>query len=210
MTDENSNELFVPVSLDKLPEAPASLNFYAVTQKGWNLQFTLRDTDELALMKRFAQLTTWLEERHVSPKAVGQQPAAVAAPAPTNGGAEQRTQPPPAPMGVPAPAPAPAPGAAPVAKGGTFQAVKMEVTPKPDGKAELKFYAAGHRYPDLTSTQSIDRLLQYLAHTGDAWTVQHLSVANTFDISYAVTFEFSEKLNSAGKPYKNLVDIEAA
>ena len=86
----------------------------------------------------------------------------------------------------------------------------MEVVPAADGKAELKFYATGHRYPDLTSTQSIDRLLQYLAHTGDAWTVHHLSVANTFDISYAVTFEFSEKLNSAGKPYHNLVDVEAA
>jgi len=196
----------------QLAEAPASLNFYAVTAKGFNLQITLRDLDEYSLMERFAKMATWLEEHRVSPKAVGQQPAATykgapigpdnLPPSPFGNGS------PPAPMG--APAPVPAPGAAPAAKGGTFQAVKMEVTPKTDGKAELKFYAAGHRYPDLTSTQSIDRLLQYLAHTGDAWTVQHLSVANTFDISYAVTFEFSEKLNSAGKPYKNLVDVEAA
>lgn len=57
-----------------LPEAPASLNFYGVTQKGWNLQVTLRDDNEQRLFKRFAVLAEWMEEHKISPKPVGQQP----------------------------------------------------------------------------------------------------------------------------------------
>lgn len=53
------------------PEAPASVNFFGVTSKGWNVQFTLRDIDEENMMRRFAKFTQWLEQHDVTPKQVG-------------------------------------------------------------------------------------------------------------------------------------------
>lgn len=65
----------VSVETKDYPEAPASLNFYGVTSKGWNVQFTLRDADEMNLVMRFAEFSKLLEEKyHVTPKPVGQQP----------------------------------------------------------------------------------------------------------------------------------------
>ena len=56
-----------------MEEARSSLNFFGITRKGWNVQFTLRDDDEAALMDRFAAFVLKLEESHVVPKPVGQQ-----------------------------------------------------------------------------------------------------------------------------------------
>jgi hypothetical protein len=78
----------------QMTEAPASLNFYGVTKNGWNCQFTLRDLDEHRLMNRFANFVGELTKWGVTPKPVGQQPAApkTAAPAePTNGHQEQHS-----------------------------------------------------------------------------------------------------------------------
>ena len=52
----------------QLPEAPASVNLRATTEKGWNLQITLRDWDEFALMDRLGKLTQWLEGKNVTPQ----------------------------------------------------------------------------------------------------------------------------------------------
>ena len=64
----------VKVTEQMLAEAPASLNFYGVTQAGWNIQVTLRDVDEYALLDRFGNLVKKLEAWQVTPKAVGRQP----------------------------------------------------------------------------------------------------------------------------------------
>jgi hypothetical protein len=93
----------VSVETKDYPEAPASLNFYGVTTKGWNVQFTLRDADEMNLVMRFADFTKLLEEKyHVTPKAVGQQPQ----PAPAD--FKPAAAPLPATTSQPAPAVAPA------------------------------------------------------------------------------------------------------
>jgi len=184
----------------RLPEAPASLNFYAVTQRGWNLQFTLRSWSEQKLLDRFAELVKRLEAMHVQPKPVGQQPAVEKASAPTP--PQLATVP-----GLPGPQPAPAP-----ANGGavqTLQAVKLEITPKADGKAELKFYGAGHQYPDITSTRSLDKLLELLAPTG-GWTGEHLAQAGSYNVQIAVDWKASDKLNSKGKPYKDVLALRPA
>jgi hypothetical protein len=68
--------------INQLPEAPASLNFFAITSKGWNIQITLRDDDELELLDRFAKLTQVLEGWEVSPGGNGRKPAS-APPPPT-------------------------------------------------------------------------------------------------------------------------------
>ena len=53
MTDEE---------LQNLNEAPASVNFYGVTSKGWNIQITLRDVNWKNLMHEFSEMTQWLEK----------------------------------------------------------------------------------------------------------------------------------------------------
>jgi hypothetical protein len=50
-----------------LPEAPASLNVRGVTGKGWEVQFTLRDWSEEALLARFAEFVKKLDELHITP-----------------------------------------------------------------------------------------------------------------------------------------------
>jgi hypothetical protein len=62
-----------------MPEAPASLNFYGISQEGWNIQFTLRDVDENILMQRFERFTDYLSAMRIEPKAVGQQNIATVA-----------------------------------------------------------------------------------------------------------------------------------
>jgi len=62
-------------NLNQLPEAPASLNFFATTSKGWKIQITLRDHDELTLLDRFAALVQTLEEWQVEPSGNGRKPA---------------------------------------------------------------------------------------------------------------------------------------
>ena len=57
-----------------LPEAPASLNFRGITQNGWNVQFTLRDSSEENLLTRFGLFIGSLEKNYkVVPE--GMQPA---------------------------------------------------------------------------------------------------------------------------------------
>ncbi len=53
---------------EPLGEAPASMNWYGVTKGGWNVQFTLRDTDEYVLLTRFGDFVKKLEEYYVTPK----------------------------------------------------------------------------------------------------------------------------------------------
>lgn len=81
MTDQKQEQPYEPPVF--AGEAPASLNFFGITQAGWNVQFTLRDNDEDALMTRFARFVGILAQYKVQPKAVGQQPSAPnSAPAP--------------------------------------------------------------------------------------------------------------------------------
>lgn len=103
----NAQETELEPAVYPLPEAPASLNFTGITSKGWRVQFTLRDTDETALLGRFSAFVRALEELHVRPEGT---PAPNATPAP---GAATPPAPPPA-ATAPAAAPAPAPAAAPV------------------------------------------------------------------------------------------------
>jgi hypothetical protein len=71
MNDTIKTEKLEPLTSATMSEAPASLNFFAITEKGWNLQITLRDVDEFNLLKRFAKLAQHLESMHVTPKQVG-------------------------------------------------------------------------------------------------------------------------------------------
>ncbi len=62
-----------------LAEAPASLNFRCYTAKGYELQVTLRDMSEFALMERLKKFWDKLDDLHITPKPAASQPAAPAA-----------------------------------------------------------------------------------------------------------------------------------
>ena len=59
-------------------EAPASLNFTGVTQRGWRIQLTLRDDNEANLLERFKTTTSVLLDLGITPNGAKEEPAAVA------------------------------------------------------------------------------------------------------------------------------------
>src|SRR3990167_6871415 len=87
-------------------------------------------------------------------------------------------------------------------------ATKLEVTPKPEGRVELKFYSTGHKFPDLYANGSAENMAKMLASTG-GWTVdEHLRKAASFDVNMRVKYTLSKKLNSKGNPFKDIVAVE--
>ena len=91
----------------------------------------------------------------------------------------------------------------------TLEVVRVEVTPKPDGKAELKLYSEGHKYPDLYHNGTIKQLLAALSVSGYGWTEEMLKTSQSFDLRFFADWRNSEKLNQNGKPYKNIVGYRA-
>ena len=63
-----TNTPVVPQGGLDLPEAPAALNFRGRTSKGWDIQFTLRDWSEEALIARFGNFVALLEKYHIEPE----------------------------------------------------------------------------------------------------------------------------------------------
>ena len=91
----------------------------------------------------------------------------------------------------------------------TLEVVRVEITPKPDDKAELKLYGEGHKYPDLYHNGTIKQLLAALSVSGYAWTESMLRAAQAFDLRFYADWRNSDKLNKNGKPYKNIVGYRA-
>jgi hypothetical protein len=82
---------------------------------------------------------------------------------------------------------------------------KVKVEPQADGKVKVELFAEGHKYADLKMTMGLDATLKALDGTGYEWTPDYLSKVQEFDMSFYADWRNSEKLNSAGKPYKNVV-----
>lgn len=112
------------------------------------------------------------------------------------------------------PAAQPAPAAKPKAGGEliykpdhVLAAVKVAVEPRPDGKAKVEFYGAGHVYPDLSTVRTPEQLNELFAPV-NGWTPDHFKTAATYDVAYNVTWRESDRLNSKRNPYKDVVAIE--
>jgi len=112
-----------------------------------------------------------------------------------------------------APAPAPAPSQ-PVQEnenqpeGGVIRVVKVLVTPRTDGKSKVEFFGAGRKYADLSSVMTPDSLANLFGAIG-GWTPEHFMVATEYPVSFNAYWRNSDKMNSAGKPYRNVVRLEA-
>src|SRR4030067_1138463 len=174
-----------------MEEARASLNFFGITGKGWNVQFTLRDDDEMALMERFHLFVQALEKAHVVPKPVRQQ---ATTPPPTRQEAPGQAQLPPPTPGVPPPA-----AAAP--EGGTATCAMIEVgTAYTSGKTQLKFHCDGFENP-LTYTKGVDEMVKLLAQLG--FTAAHIVVGQKYPVNALV--RWVQKGD-----YKNVLEIHSA
>jgi hypothetical protein len=91
----------------------------------------------------------------------------------------------------------------------TLEVVKVEVTPKPDGKAELKLYAAGHKYPDLYHNGKTQQLVAALSTSGYEWTEEQFRTAGSFDVTFYADWRNSERMNNKGNPYKDVIGYRA-
>ena len=102
----------------------------------------------------------------------------------------------------------PAPKAQAVAGGNKaiqeLHVVKVEITPKPDGKAELKFFTTGHKFPDLYATRSVEQWVEALN-----WEAATFGAAAEYSEKLLVGYTLSDKLNTAGNPYKDIAYIKA-
>lgn len=106
-----------------------------------------------------------------------------------------------------APAPAPSqPVQANAADNGVIQVAKVVVTPRTDGKSKVEFFGAGRKYADLSSVMTPDSLANLF---GSGWTPDHFMVATEYQVSFSAYWRNSDKLNSSGKPYRNVVKLEA-
>ena len=132
----------------------------------------------------------------------GTKPAPVT-PAPVAQPATPGTATPPPPVTTPASAPAT------TSNGGIMDIVKIDCTPVANGKSKLLFYAAGHQYADLTALMTPDQLAVLMQPTG-AWTHGHFAVAAVYNVNCKVEWKASDKMNSKGNPYKNIVRVMAA
>lgn len=88
-----------------------------------------------------------------------------------------------------------------------FRIAKIEITPKPDNKSEVKFFMEGHKFPDIYATQTIDNLVKMFSPVG-AWTDDHFKVAGNYAVKFTVCYVLSERLNSKGNPYKNITQLK--
>lgn len=97
------------------------------------------------------------------------------------------------------------PAASAGAGGGVIHAVKMEIVPLPEGKVTIKWYEAGHQFPDLTSTRPVEKAIELLMPTG-GWMASHLAIPGTFQVRHRIEWA-NGKLNKNGKPYKDIVTL---
>jgi hypothetical protein len=193
------------VTFEVNPEE-ASTNFYWTYGENevFNLQTTIRGnptSDEIEAHLRSAKMGMLeIVKMGGRAKAVGQQPAPVA-------------------KAETAPAVAPAPGSEPhnepVAEEMVLHAVKMDVKPRAvdagaEQRVDLQFFGENHKYADLYfPNRTIDDCIKLLKEVGD-FKPEHLANTQTYSVNYRIGWVESEKLNSKGKPYKNIVWVQKA
>lgn len=94
----------------------------------------------------------------------------------------------------------------------TMQIVKVEITPRPDARVDLKMYAPGHKYPDLRVTNwTAQSVFENLIDPNMGWDENTLLTANEFQGAYTAQWEYSPTNRTAkGEPYKDLKRLLAA
>jgi hypothetical protein len=84
---------------------------------------------------------------------------------------------------------------------------KITVVPAADGRATVNFFLPNAQYATFyLSNRPVGEIISTLSRTG-AWTPQHFSLATEYNVNFSVVWALSEKLNSKGNPYKNIVEV---
>jgi hypothetical protein len=90
----------------------------------------------------------------------------------------------------------------------TLFAAKMQVKPREDDRADLIFFAAGHKYGDLYFTnRTIEDCIKLLNDVGQ-YKAEDLLKTITYNVNYEVEWIESEKLNAKNHPYKDIVKVK--
>ena len=103
----------------------------------------------------------------------------------------------------------PAAPAAPASGVMTLKIVKMQVAPRADGKVDLKFFEAGHQYPDISTAKTAADAVNMLKATGK-WELFHFAQVAEFNVDFVIDYKNSAKLNSKGNPYKDILSVHPA
>lgn len=87
----------------------------------------------------------------------------------------------------------------------TLVVERVVVTPKPDHKVELQLFGKGDKWPRLFHNGDITNILKALEGTELPWEESELSMANEFRTTFLVDWIESDKPNSKGNPYKDIL-----
>jgi hypothetical protein len=183
MTDEPQQVTRPQNTAPQFTEAPYSGNVRARI-RGYDWQLTIRAADSTTFTAKVDGLMNWLDQK--ADKAINLE----------------------LPPNVPAPVVSAPAQQAQTANGGTFHVVKMQIEPRADGKVNIKFFEAGHQYPDITAVKTPAEGALLLQPLG-GYTPAHM-VAGEYQIGAAIEWVTSDKMNSKGNPYKNIKSIKPA
>lgn len=87
-------------------------------------------------------------------------------------------------------------------------AVKLEITPKPDGKVTLAWFSAGHRFADITKTCPIGTAVDLLQSTGEDWRTADVSASRVVSpIRHAVAWHDGKPKAQGGGFYKDIDSV---
>lgn len=92
---------------------------------------------------------------------------------------------------------------------GQFQLDRLEYAPRTDGKVNANYFAPGMQWPTIYSARTKDQLSAMVNQMwGLSTTPEAFDKAGKLDVHGTVFWKNSDKKNSRGNPYKNIVRIE--
>lgn len=185
-------------TIQRLDPEEASTNFFWIYGTGphtYKLQTTVRGLPDLHLLDE--HIRTTIATMNIVNQAGGKATEVATSAAP----AQTATIP-----GVPGQS---APQATQPTEG-TFIAARMTVTIRPDGKAQVGFFGANDQFARCSMVNVPEAIANALAKCG-AWTPQYFATAQNYQgLNYKITWKNSDRMNSKGNPYKNIVSIDPA
>ncbi len=98
----------------------------------------------------------------------------------------------------------------PPAHDGTVQSIRFTVEGHDGGKVKLSFFAEGRKWADITRVCTVSTaidMMQPTAKNGKTWTQNHFEPGKEYPLGCTVYYTLSDKKNSAGNPYKDIVAI---
>ena len=100
------------------------------------------------------------------------------------------------------------PAPTPPAGSSVYYAIKLTVSPLPEGKVKLEWQAAGRRFADIRKTCTMEAACDLLQSTGEAWRMTDFTAAKVFNIRHAITWHEGRPMQGGGF-YKDIDTISS-